>query len=41
MVFLKLLYHCELFFKLQLSILRDEYICVYAINGDEALKFKS
>jgi len=40
MVFLKLLYHCEFFFKLQLSILRDEYILVYAINDDEADKSK-
>jgi hypothetical protein len=41
MVFFKLLYHCELFFKLQLSVLKDEYICVYAINGDEVHKSKS
>jgi hypothetical protein len=41
MVFLELLYHCEFVFNLQVSVLRDEYIRVYAINGDEVHKSKS
>jgi hypothetical protein len=41
MVFLNYYIIANYFFNLQLFVLKDEYICVYAINGDETHKSKS